>query len=120
MSDTKYYQLLKEKFKTKENVLTEIISLEAIMELPKGTEHFVSDLHGEFLAFNHVMRNGSGSIKEKVKGAFAADPTASVDIDDLAVLIYYPTDKLHLEQERLSEEALKDWLSLIHISEPRD
>lgn len=109
MSDTKYYQLLKEKFKTKENVLTEIINLEAIMELPKGTEHFVSDLHGEFLAFNHVMRNGSGSIKEKVKGAFAADPTASVDIDDLAVLIYYPTDKLHLEQERLSEEALKDW-----------
>ncbi len=59
----KYFQLLKEQFTEKEDVLTEMINLEAILQLPKGTEHFVSDVHGEFEAFNHVLRNGSGSVR---------------------------------------------------------
>lgn len=62
--DKKYYQLLKKQFSSKEAVLTEIINLSAICELPKATEHFMSDVHGEYDAFNHVLRNGSGSIKK--------------------------------------------------------
>lgn len=103
----KYYALLKEKFPTKESVLTEIINLEAIMQLPKGTEHFVSDLHGEYVAFNHVMRNGSGSIKEKVTNCFK--DRDNIDIDDLSVLIYYPTGKITLEENRLNSEEIKKW-----------
>ncbi|WP_018659798.1 fructose-bisphosphatase class III [Allofustis seminis] len=104
---TKYYQLLKEKFPTKESVLTEIINLKAILELPKGTEHFMSDLHGEFTTFNHVMRNGSGSIKAKLQECFADAPDK--DLDELAVLIYYPTDKLNLEKRRRDKESLEKW-----------
>ncbi|XJS09911.1 fructose-1,6-bisphosphatase [Aerococcaceae bacterium WGS1372] len=109
MLEEKYYTLLKEKFPTKESVLTEIINLEAIMQLPKGTEHFVSDLHGEYIAFNHVMRNGSGSIKEKVINCFRNRDDVEVDVDDLSVLIYYPTAKLNLEENRLTEEELTGW-----------
>lgn len=61
-----YFQLLKEHFKEKEAVLTEIISLEAILRFHKGTKHFISDVHGEYEAFNHVLRNGSGSVCGKV------------------------------------------------------
>ncbi|MGX7092251.1 fructose-bisphosphatase class III [Hutsoniella sourekii] len=104
----KYYALLKEKFPTKESVLTEIINLEAIMQLPKGTEHFVSDLHGEFLPFNHVLRNGSGSIKQKVMDCFEGR-LDEIDVEDLCVLIYYPTDKLRLEARDQKPEDLEAW-----------
>lgn len=69
--DKKYYQLLKKQLSSKEAVLTEIINLSAICELPKATEHFMSDVHGEYDAFNHVLRNGSGSIKRKIMGLFS-------------------------------------------------
>lgn len=62
--------LLAEKFPTKEAVITEIMNLEAILHLPKGTEHFVSDLHGEYGAFDHILRNGSGNVKQKIKETF--------------------------------------------------
>ena len=62
----KYYQLLKEKFAEKEDVLTEIINLEAIIRLPKGTEHFLTDIHGEHESFQHVLKNASGVIRKKV------------------------------------------------------
>ena len=64
---TKYLDLLVQKYDCEEKVVTEIINLEAILNLPKGTEHFVSDLHGEYQAFQHVLRNGSGNVKEKIK-----------------------------------------------------
>ena len=102
--EEKYYQLLKEKFPQKEQVLTELINLEAIVQLPKGTEHFVSDLHGEFDAFDHVLRNGSGSVKEKVKECFQADP--NVPIRDLCTLIYYPEEKLALQKATLTNTEL--------------
>lgn len=102
--EKKYYQLLKEKFPKKEQVLTELINLEAIVQLPKGTEHFVSDLHGEFDAFDHVLRNGSGSVKEKVKECFQAMP--KVPITDLCTLIYYPEEKLALQKASLKPQAL--------------
>ncbi|MDS8798242.1 fructose-bisphosphatase class III, partial [Streptococcus pneumoniae] len=60
---SKYLDLLAEKYDSEEKVATEIINLEAILNLPKGTEHYVSDLHGEYQAFQHVLRNGSGNVK---------------------------------------------------------
>ncbi|KFN89154.1 fructose-1,6-bisphosphatase [Tetragenococcus muriaticus 3MR10-3] len=92
MKEENYYKLLKEIFVNKESVVTELINLEAILRLPKGTEHFISDVHGEYDAFDHVLRNGSGSVKEKIKECFNE---TEVDIDDLATLIYYPEEKLN-------------------------
>ncbi len=68
--NSKYLDLLVQKYDCEEKVATEIINLESILNLPKGTEHFVSDLHGEFQAFQHVLRNGSGNVKEKLKTCF--------------------------------------------------
>ena len=65
-----YLELLSEKFPTMEDVITEIINLEAILQLPKGTELFLSDIHGEFPAFDHILRIGSGNLKEKTKELF--------------------------------------------------
>ena len=64
----KYFDLLSTKFNSSSEIISEIINLKAILDLPKGTEHFVSDLHGEYSAFQHILRNGSGNIKEKIKG----------------------------------------------------
>ncbi|EGO6096550.1 fructose-1,6-bisphosphatase, partial [Enterococcus faecalis] len=73
--------------------IEEIINLEAILNLPKGTEHFVSDLHGEFEAFDHILRNGSGRIREKVQFLFKQELNAH-QMDELCFIIYYPEEKL--------------------------
>lgn len=65
-----YLDLIAEKFDSEEKVATEIIHLESILDLPKGTEHFVSDLHGEYHAFQHVLRNGSGNLQQKIHDIF--------------------------------------------------
>lgn len=110
----KYYHLLKQQFSSKEEVLTEIINLSAICELPKGTEHFVSDLHGEYDAFNHVLRNGSGSIKEKLRDCF---PDVDKDkISSLATLIYYPQEKLDCESLRQSTESFSSYCQTSLVS----
>ncbi|MBP2098112.1 fructose-bisphosphatase class III [Enterococcus rivorum] len=92
------------KSKTNE-MISEIINLEAILNLPKGTEHFVSDLHGEFEAFDHILRNGSGSIRDKVMTIFAKK-LSQTEINELCFLIYYPEEKIALLQKKqsLSEE----------------
>ena len=66
--DVKYLELLSKSFPTIQSAITEIINLEAILNLPKGTEHFMTDLHGEYDAVQHVLRNASGAIKRKVDG----------------------------------------------------
>ncbi|VTS31787.1 firmicute fructose-1,6-bisphosphatase [Streptococcus pseudoporcinus] len=86
-----YYQLLKEKFPTKSSLITEMINLDAICHLPKGTEHFLSDLHGEYQAFDYLLRNGSGSIKKKIQECFPQKKVA--DIETLCQYIYYPRGK---------------------------
>lgn len=106
MLEENYYRLLKDTFNNKENVITELINLEAILHLPKGTEHFVSDVHGEYDAFDHVLRNGSGSVKEKLTECLN---TEDVDIDELASLIYYPEEKIHLEKENKTQEEIRSW-----------
>ena len=85
----KYLQLLGSKFPTIASASTEIINLEAILNLPKGTEHFLSDIHGEYEAFQHVLKNASGDVKRKVNEIFG-NTLREADKKELCTLIYYP------------------------------
>lgn len=106
---SRYFQLLAEKFNSEEKVATEIINLESILELPKGTEHFVSDLHGEFQSFQHVLRNGSGNVKVKIDDIFK-DQLSDSELSELAALVYYPEEKLKLIKNQFtSKEDLTEW-----------
>jgi len=103
-ADLRYLKLLAEKFPTIQSAATEVINLEAILSLPKGTEHFLSDLHGEATAFSHVLKNASGVIRRKVDDAFG-DSLSAEEKSELCTLIYYPEeviDKVH-EEERDDE-----------------
>ncbi len=105
----KYLKLLSKSFPTIQAASTEIINLEAILNLPKGTEHFVTDLHGEYEAFQHVLRNASGVIKRKVEDVFG--PTLREnEKKELCTLIYYPERKLKLIKSR--EENIDDWYKI--------
>ncbi len=109
---TKYLDLLAQKYDCEEKVVTEIINLEAILNLPKGTEHFVSDLHGEFQAFQHVLRNGSGKVKEKIEDIYKKVLTEK-EIKEFATLVYYPEEKITLMKNHFSnEEELHQWYSV--------
>jgi len=107
--ETKYLDLLAEKFDQEEKVATEIINLESILDLPKGTEHFVSDLHGEFQAFQHVLRNGSGNVRQKITDIFK-DTLSEEEISQFAALVYYPEEKLQLIRNQFeSKKDLDEW-----------
>lgn len=98
-----YLRLLSRNFPNVATASTEIINLEAILNLPKGTEHFLADLHGEYDAFQHVLRNASGTIKRKVNEIF--NETLSIrEIKELCTLIYYPREKLELVKARFNDE----------------
>ena len=90
-----YLQLLSRTFRNAAEASTEIINLEAILGLPKGTEHFLADIHGEHEAFQHVLKNASGDIKRKVREVLG-DELSDKEIRALCTLIYYPTEKLQL------------------------
>ena len=90
--DTAYLKLLSEQFPTSQAVYTEIINLQAILNLPKATEHFMSDVHGEAEAFEHILNNCSGVIRERVRALFRHELTAT-EQDDLCTLLYYPREK---------------------------
>lgn len=102
-----YLDLLAEKYDSEEKVATEIISLESILELPKGTEHFVSDLHGEFHAFQHVLRNGSGNVKAKIHDIFG-DRLTVQEMNQLTALVYYPEDKIKLIKNEFNSKKERD------------
>lgn len=107
--NTKYLDLLSEKFDSEEKVVTEIINLESILELPKGTEHFVSDLHGEYQAFQHVLRNGSGKVREKITDIFQ-NSLSEEEITEFVTLVYYPEEKLKLIINQCNSKAeLNEW-----------
>ena len=103
--EEKYLKLLSEKYPTKQSVCREIINLNAILNLPKGTEHFMSDLHGEYEAFYHILNNCSGVIREKVNSLFK-DVLTDIEIQEICTLIYYPKEKLEMLQKerKLSRE----------------
>lgn len=93
----KYYECLSEKFKNKKQVLAEIINLKAIMNLPKGTEHFVSDIHGEYEMFLHILKTASGVIRRKIDEELG-NIMSEKERAELACLIYYPNEKIALTE----------------------
>ncbi len=101
-----YLQLLSKSFPTIADAATEVINLEAIMNLPKGTEHFLADLHGENEAFLHILKNASGNIKRKVNEIFG-NTIRETEKKELCTLIYYPEQKLELIKAQ--ETDLDDW-----------
>lgn len=104
--DLRYLELLSNNFPTIAAASTEIINLEAILNLPKGTEHFLADIHGEHEAFEHVLKNASGAIKRKVNEIFGNTLRES-EKKELCTLIYYPEQKLQLIKEK--EKDIVDW-----------
>ena len=104
--DMRYLSLLSQTFTSVATASCEIINLEAILNLPKGTEHFMADLHGEYQAFRHILKNASGNIKRKVNELFGNDIRES-EKKELCTLIYYPEEKLELI--KASEDDIDDW-----------
>lgn len=104
--DLRYLKLLAKQFPTIAKASTEIINLQAVLNLPKGTEHFLTDIHGEYESFNHVLKNGSGVIKRKIEYAFG-DSLTDKEARTLATLIYYPEQKLELILEE--EKDIEAW-----------
>lgn len=104
--DMRYLWLLSQTFPTVADASTEIINLQAILNLPKGTEHFLADLHGEYKSFQHVLKNASGNIKRKVNEIFGNE-LRETEKKELCTLIYYPEEKLELV--KASEAELADW-----------
>ena len=92
---SKYYKLLSEKYPSVRSLTREIINLTAILNLPKGTEHFMSDIHGEYEAFCHILNNCSGVIREKVEKLYS-ETLSREQIKEICTLIYYPSEKLSL------------------------
>lgn len=107
-----YLKSLSKQFPTIADAATEIINMQAIMSLPKGTEHFLTDIHGEWEQFNHVLKNGSGSVKRKIDEEFGNTLSAK-DKRSLATLVYYPKEKLELiMQQETDQEQLEDWYKI--------
>ena len=94
-----YLELLSQKFPSPAQVSTEIINLNAILGLPKGSEHFISDIHGEYRLFLHILKNASGSVRRKIFQCFTEEEMPPAEVDALATLIYYPEEKLALLKE---------------------
>lgn len=88
---------------------TEIINLQAILNLPKGTEHFLTDIHGEYEQFNHVLKNGSGAVRRQIDEEFG-NTLSNKDKKSLATLIYYPQEKLDIVAQE--EENIEDWYKI--------
>lgn len=107
--EARYLERLSQLYPTIAKASTEIINLQAILNLPKGTEHFLTDIHGEHEAFSHVLKNGSGSVRRKIDDVFG-NTMSSRDKQSLATLIYYPKEKMdRIKQE---EDNMEDWYKI--------
>lgn len=107
--ETKYLERLAELYPTIAAASTEVINLEAILNLPKGTEHYLTDIHGEYEAFSHVLKNGSGAVRRKVNDVFG-NTLSNQDKQSLATLIYYPREKMG--QILKTAKNPKDWYKI--------
>ena len=117
-SRLKYLNLLAEQFRTEQALCTEIINLGGVLSLPKGTEHFMSDIHGEYESFLHIMNNCSGVVREKVN-LWLGDHMTGQEVSELCTLIYYPRQKLKLEHDagRLTPEWYRTQLGrLVYLA----
>ncbi len=119
-SDLRYLRLLSETYPNKISAATEIINLSAIQNLPKGTEHFLSDIHGEYEAFVHILRNASGTIRRKIDESFPELPES--ERKTLATLIYYPKEKLEIieksgaDMPEFYEKTINRLIKLLEIT----
>lgn len=104
--DLRYLRSLSNQYPTVAAAATEIINLQAILSLPKGTEHFITDIHGEYDQFQHIIKNGSGAIKRKIEDEFG-NAIGAGEKKAIATLIYYPEQKM--EQVLKTEENIEDW-----------
>lgn len=109
--ELKYLKSLSKQYPTIAAASTEIINLQAILNLPKGTEHFMTDIHGEYEQFNHILKNGSGSVRRKIDEEFGN--TLSIkDKKSLATLIYYSQEKLDIVMAEEDEASIEDWYKI--------
>ena len=107
--DRRYIERLSELYPTIADASTEIINLNSILNLPKGTEHFITDIHGEYQAFSHVLRNGSGAVRKKINEVYGRT-LPEKDIRELATLIYYPSEKIELVKKTTElQSEMEDW-----------
>ena len=104
-----YLKLLKEQYPTIQSACAEMIALQSLMKMPKLTEHFMSDIHGEYESFLHILRNASGVIKEKIRNIYE-HTLSEKDRDTLATLIYYPSEKLEVIKSEVPD--LNDWYKI--------
>ena len=109
-NEKNYLEYLAELYPTIEKAATEIINLQSVINLPKGTEHFLSDIHGEYEAFSHVLRNGSGAVRKKIDDVFGHTLGIS-EKRALATLIYYPRERLEMEKKQ--QEDIDDWYKVM-------
>ncbi len=107
--ELKYLKSLANQYPNIAAASTEIINLQAILNLPKGTEHFLTDIHGEYEQFNHVLKNGSGAVRRKIDEEFG-NTLSSRDKKSLATLIYYPKEKLDIVERE--EDNIEDWYKI--------
>ena len=106
--EEKYLRILSRQFPTEQAAASEIINLSSILSLPKGTEHFLTDIHGEAEQFQHVLKNGSGTVKRKVEAVIGTKKPAEYK-RQLTTLIYYPKEKLEIIKEGMEKEELEAW-----------
>lgn len=107
--EARYLERLSELYPTIASASTEIINLQSILNLPKGTEHFITDVHGEYEAFSHVLKNGSGAVRRKINEVFG-NTLANKDKQTLATLIYYPKEKMAMIKK--TEDNMEDWYKI--------
>lgn len=108
MDQMKFLKELAVRYPNVASASTEIINLQAILHLPKGTEHYVSDIHGEYEKFSHIIRNGSGAVRSKIEDQFGNTLTTEKK-KNLASVIYYPEQKMDLMEEKLPRNELMEW-----------
>lgn len=109
VSNEKYLRQLAKSYPTIAAAATEIINLQAIINLPKGTEHFLTDIHGEYEAFFHVLKNGSGAVRRKIDDVFG-NTLCAKDKREMATLVYYPEEKMGMLT--YTGESLNEWYRL--------
>lgn len=109
VAEKRYLELLSRLFPSAAKASAEIINLSAVLNLPKGTEFFASDIHGEYEAFSHILRNGSGSIRLKIDDAFG-DSLSKEEKRSLATLIYYPREKMELVLSQV--DSPEEWYAV--------
>ncbi len=109
--ELRYLKSLAKQYPTIAAASTEIINLQAILNLPKGTEHFMTDIHGEYEQFNHILKNGSGSVRRKIDEEFG-NTLSNKDKKSLATLIYYPEEKLEIMLRQEEAGNIEDWYKI--------